>query len=111
MSYSNLINANLHPNLFQNQNLEDNLLQEVDKDLFKRTNDSLDKERSKLVKGSTPKQQLIYDEGCKKDNRCQKLKMEKNITNKLFFSYENKLNLQNMIRYSVHKHSLFSIFI
>ena len=35
--------------------------------------------------------------------------MEKNITNKLFFSYENKLNLQNMIRYSVHKHSKYII--
>ena len=109
MIFSNLINATYHPNIFQNQTSEDSLLKSVDGEIFTRTKETLESDRSKLLKGPTPKQQLIYDESCKKNNTCQKLKLEKNITNKLFFSSDNIQILQDMIRYTVHKHSNFVI--
>lgn len=106
---NNLINADAHPKFFQKQDTEEEILMEVDNDIFKRNQDSLAAERSELVKGVTPKQKKIFDESCYRKTNCNAYIQEKNIINHLFFLAKNIKSIQNMIRLTVHKFSKFII--
>lgn len=108
---NNLINADAHPKFFQKQDTEEEILLEVDNDIFKRNQDSLAEERSELVKGATPKQKKIFDESCYRKTNCNAYEgiQEKNIINHLFFSAKNIKSVQNMVRLTVHKFSKFII--
>jgi hypothetical protein len=108
---NNLLNADAHPVFFERPVTEEDILKDIDTDLFSRTPKSIESERELLVKGSTPKQGKIFEENCNKQrNNCSYEGIhEKNIINQLFFSSKNIVSVQNMIRLSVHKFSKFII--
>lgn len=89
------------------QEREPEILKNVHPSIFQRTNESLDAERSILIKGATPKQGKMFEEKCIKKICFQG--QEKSLMHELFFSEKNMKNLQNMIRLTVHKFSGFVI--
>jgi hypothetical protein len=102
-----------HPSIFENTESATDIINNTDPLFFNRTLESIDEQRRVITGGATPKQPTVYDTKCSKDSyrnsNAYSSIQERNVVNDLYFSTNNIQQVQNMIRYVVHKHANYII--
>jgi hypothetical protein len=102
-----------HPSMFEKTESVTEIIKNTDPLFFNRTLESIDKQRSVLTGGTTPKQPTVYDSKCTDESHSNSNAysgiQERNIINELYFSTRNIKQVQNMIRYVVNKHANYII--
>jgi hypothetical protein len=109
--YWQRIKMSFHPSIFEHK-LSD-IINNTDPLFFNRTLETIDEQRRVITGGSNPKQSTVYDTKCSKDSyrnsNAYSSIQERNVINDLYFSTNNIQQVQNMIRYTVHKHANYII--
>lgn len=108
MNNFNLVDAPYHPQMFeQNRSKEAEILEKIDEGLFIGITEKIDAKDFE----NASKQGKMFKETFRAKKNCVAFEgiQERTVINKLFFSPKNVENVQKMIRYTVHKHSGFTI--